>query len=329
MLFKLFKARPPKLGKLFVAGEVIAQEGDVAINLHIIQSGLAEVYRTGFAGNRIRIALLKSGDMFGSMALFDNKPFYSSIQALDDTWVLLIDKKSIMRRIYEDPSLVLRIMENLSARVRRQSDEILELTNDYQAAIGGLAAIAATFRTSEQGQSSDNIAQLVCHICEKLREWHCFPDVIDATFQANMKIASFFYDIGNAGLPGELLTKPGALGKEEKELLKTHIHIGSNVLSKVAKRTQGAAHFLLAAELAQYHHEKFDGSGYLGLRAAHIPISARIIAVVDVYTALLAERPHRKPLTQPQALAFIMERSATHFDPQVTKAFAAVVRPSV
>ena len=322
----LFKRGEAKLGKLFPSGEMIAREGDNITHLHIVQSGLAEVYQTGFDGSRIHLALLKAGDMFGTMSLFDKQPNHSNVQSLKDTWILLIDKRTIMRRIYEEPSLVLRIMENLSARVRRQNDEVLELTNQYHAATGGLASLAHAIHAHEQGEASHGAAQLVSRLCTQLHKQNCFPGVIDSAFQVNMKIASYFYDIGNAGLPDALLTKKGQLQKEENELLKTHIHIGSSVLRETAKRTQGNDHFLLAAELAQYHHEKFDGSGYLGLRATHIPIGARIISVVDVYTALLANRPYRQPLTHAQAMNFITERAGSHFDPQITNAFATLMQ---
>lgn len=317
----LFKKSEARLGKLFPAGEIIVQEGDSITHLHIMQSGVAEVYRTGFDGNRIHLALLKAGDMFGTMSLFDKQPNHSTVQVLQDAWVLLIDKKTIMRRIYEEPSLVLRIMENLSARVRRQSQEIVDLTNHYHAATGGLASIAQAILAQERGSASQGVAELVSRLCNQLSLQNCFPEALHDTFQTNMKIASYFYDIGNAGLPSEMLTQKGALGEAEKALLQTHIHIGSSVLRKTAERTQDNSHLLLAAELAQYHHEKFDGSGYLGLKSTHIPLSARIIAIVDVYTALLAERSYRQAMSQSQALHFIQERSGTHFDPQITEAF--------
>ncbi|MBF0179387.1 MAG: cyclic nucleotide-binding domain-containing protein [Magnetococcales bacterium] len=308
---------------MFPAGEIIASEGDVATHLHIVQSGLAEVYRTGFDGSRIRLTLLAAGDMFGSMALFDKKPFHSSIQALEDTWVLLIDKKAILRRIYEDPSLVLRIMENLSGRIRRQDDEILDLNNGYQAAIGGLITLAETARA---GGGRDNpVVSLVGRLGEQLIAMGRFPDVLDSGYLENLKIACLFYDIGNSGLPEALRTRQGGLREKERELLKTHIHIGSKVLTRASEAARGGgAHFQLAAELAQFHHEKFDGSGYLGLQGMHIPVSARIVAVVDVYSALISDRGYRKPLTQAQAMAFIKESSGTHFDPQVTEAFVAM-----
>ncbi|MBF0294648.1 MAG: cyclic nucleotide-binding domain-containing protein [Magnetococcales bacterium] len=318
----LFKIREPKLGKMYPAGEIIASEGDVATHLHIVQSGLAEVYRTGFDGRRIRLTLLKAGDMFGSMALFDKKPFHSSIQALDDTWVLLIDKKAILRRIYEDPSLVLRIMENLSGRIRRQDDEILDLNNGYQAAIGGLVTLAEAARA---GGGDNPVVHLVGRLGEQLIAMGCFPEILDKGYLENLKIACLFYDIGNSGLPEELRTRQGGLQEKERELLKTHIHIGSKVLTRAAEAVRGGgAHFQLAAELAQFHHEKFDGSGYLGLKGMYIPVSARIVAVVDVYSALLSDRSYRKPLTPAQAMAFIKERAGTHFDPQVTDAFVAM-----
>lgn len=320
----LFKELP-KLGKLFPAGEMISREGDVVGYLHIIQSGLAEVYQTGFDGNRIHHALLKAGDMFGILTLFDKKPLNSSLQALEDTWVLRIDKRSILRRIYEDPSLVLRIMENLSMRLRAKEDKIVELTNDYHAAIGGLGSIADAIRLQEIKGRVDNVVDCVAQLCQQLNARQTFPEVMDANFLANMKMASYFYDIGNAGLPVGLLTKQSVLSAQEKERVQTHIHIGSRVLKKAGESAQGATHFLLAAELAQYHHEKFDGTGYLGLRGGQIPVSARIVSVVDVFFALLVHRPYRKAFTRSEAIEWISARAGTYFDPQVVEAFLAVI----
>lgn len=325
----LFKRGAPKLGKLFPAGAMIAREGDAATHLHIIQSGVAEVYRTGFDGSRIHLARLKAGEMFGIMALFGRQPHNSNIQALKDTWILLIDKKAIMRRIYEDPSLVLRILENLSERIIRQNNEILQLTDNYHAATGGLASVADAMQAQAQDRAVDSVAKITARLCEQLHAQHCFPEVIHDTYRANMEVASFFYDIGNAGLPEGLLTHKGGLEKEARERLKTHIHIGSHVLRETAERMRDSRHFLLAAELAQYHHERFDGSGYLGLTGDQIPVGARIISVVDVYTALISDRSYRAPLTPLQALSFVGERSGTHFDPQVTEAFVAVMRAAL
>ncbi len=325
----VFSKQEQKLGKHFPAGDTIARNGDIATHLYVIQSGVVEVYRTGFDGNRVHLAFLKAGDMFGIMALFDKKPFYSTIQALEDTWVLLIDKRTILRRIYEDPSLVLRIIEHLADRIRRQSDELVELTNEHNAAMGGLVAIAKIMQSQEQGIAINSVAYLVERTCRKLCLLQGCTTEINEDFIENIKLASYFYDIGNAGLPAGLLAKQGGLQPEEKDILKTHIHIGSNVLTKIAETTPESGYFRLAAELAKYHHERFDGTGYIGLVGAQIPLVVRIISVVDVYSALLVERPYRGAMTPSQALAHITEKAGTHFDPQVVAAFCEVVSQNI
>ena len=322
----IFSHKEQKLGKWFPAGSLIARDGDIATHLYIIQSGLVEVYRASFDGSRVRLAVLKAGNMFGIMALFDRKPFYSNIEALEDTWVLLIDKKTILRRIYEDPSLVLRIIEHLADRIRRQNDERVALTNEHQAAIQGFKAVAKIMQTQERGLLPGSVPHLVVLTCRQLAVAREFVAEIDEDFIANIKIASHLYDIGNAGLPMGLLARREELRPTEKEILKTHIHIGSSVLNKIAEDSPDARYFLLAAQLAKYHHEKFDGTGYLGLSGTQIPLAARILSVVDVYTALLAERPHRMAMTPAQAQVFILQAAGVYFDPRIVEVFLIVVQ---
>lgn len=127
------------------------------------------------------------------------------------------------------------------------------------------------------------------------------------------------HDIGTLAIPEEILHKDGPLTSEERTLLETH--------TEHAYRTIQSVEYLRPAlDIPYAHHEKWDGSGYpRGLKGEQIPLAARIFAVVEVWDALTHDRPHRKALTEAQALAYIREQSGRHFDPRVVEAFLRLV----
>jgi putative two-component system response regulator len=132
-----------------------------------------------------------------------------------------------------------------------------------------------------------------------------------------LKYASPLHDIGKLGIPDAILLKPGALTKEEWEIMKLHTIIGAQILSGSKIR------YLKAAEkIALYHHEKWDGTGYPeGLKGEKIPLFARITAIADVFDALTTDRPYRKALSVEDALQIIKNERGSHFDPQIVDIF--------
>lgn len=132
-----------------------------------------------------------------------------------------------------------------------------------------------------------------------------------------LRLASPMHDIGKVGTPDAILLKPAKLSDEEFAIMKKHSLIGHSILSH--KRTP-LLH--LASQIALYHHEKYDGSGYpYGLIANDIPLSARIVAVVDVFDALLSERPYKKAFSLEKTLSILQSDSGKHFDPDVVDIF--------
>lgn len=126
---------------------------------------------------------------------------------------------------------------------------------------------------------------------------------------------SFLHDVGKIGIPDAILLKPGRLDEQEFSTMKTHVSIGAQILSR-------ASWLADARDIPQYHHEKYDGSGYLaGLSGDAIPLSARIFAVVDVFDALTADRPYKQAMPLAQALSVIVEGAGTHFDPAIVSVF--------
>ena len=132
-----------------------------------------------------------------------------------------------------------------------------------------------------------------------------------------LELAASMHDTGKIGIPDEVLGKPGKLDDAERQIMQRHCQIGYDILSK-----SEVPLFKLAAEVALYHHEKWDGSGYpLGLTGIAIPESARIAALADVFDALTMYRPYQKPWPVAIAVATIREGSAFHFDPAMVRLF--------
>jgi putative nucleotidyltransferase with HDIG domain len=134
-----------------------------------------------------------------------------------------------------------------------------------------------------------------------------------------MRRGALLHDIGNMAIPDQILLKPGPLTEEEWQLIRTHPVQGYNMLLPVK--------FLRSAlDIPYSHHEKWDGSGYpLGLAGEQIPFAARLFAVVDVYDALLSDRPYRRGWTKKKALEYIRSASGSHFDPGMVREFLKMI----
>lgn len=134
------------------------------------------------------------------------------------------------------------------------------------------------------------------------------------------------HDIGKVGIPDRILLKPGKLTAEEFAIMKTHTTLGRDAIAHAEQELGAEVAFLtLAKEIVYSHQEKWDGSGYPeGLKGEQIPISARLMALADVYDALISRRVYKAPQTHEQAKAIIVQTSGRHFDPDVVEAFLAL-----
>ncbi|MCE4555110.1 response regulator [Roseateles cellulosilyticus] len=140
--------------------------------------------------------------------------------------------------------------------------------------------------------------------------------------------AAPLHDIGKVAIPDGILLKPGKLSADEWRVMKTHAEHGADLLQRAIDRLGDDAGLMLTfgKQIARHHHEKWDGTGYPdGLIGEAIPLAARLMAVADVYDALISERPYKPPMTHDQALAFIRDGSGTHFDPGIVAALEACV----
>jgi len=131
------------------------------------------------------------------------------------------------------------------------------------------------------------------------------------------------YDVGKMVIPTAVLSKPGKLTSDEFEIMKTHVAQGVRILDQIASHAGDNIDFLVNAKLfAGYHHERWDGMGYpYGVDRLNIPIHGRIMAVVDVYDALISERPYKQPFTPEEAGRIIMDSAGEMFDPLIIEVF--------
>lgn len=134
------------------------------------------------------------------------------------------------------------------------------------------------------------------------------------------------HDIGKVGIPDAILLKPGKLTHDEFEIMKTHTTLGRDAIAMAEQRLGKTVPFLrIAKEIAHSHQEKWDGSGYpLGLQGTDIPLSARLMAVADVYDALISKRVYKDAMSHADAVAIVSAGSGSHFDPTVATAFLAI-----
>lgn len=129
---------------------------------------------------------------------------------------------------------------------------------------------------------------------------------------------AFLHDVGKIGISDSILLKPGKLTADEFQTMKTHVTLGMEILKHSEWLQQ-------ARDVVAYHHEKFNGSGYMkGLSGNDIPLNARIFAVVDVFDALTSRRPYKEPMAPEAALAIMDKDTGTHFDPVLLKTFSAI-----
>ena len=156
-----------------------------------------------------------------------------------------------------------------------------------------------------------------------LRELPGFCDVLTDKFIKLLSRSAPLHDLGKVGIPDAILLKPGHLTPEEWAVMKTHARIGSEAIEMAEQEAAGQVEFLsLAKEIAHWHHEKWDGSGYPdGLSGESIPISARIMALADVFDALISPRVYKAPMSYGEARDIIASWRGSHFDPVMVDVF--------
>ncbi len=209
----------------------------------------------------------------------------------------------------------------LEAEIARRMAEN-QLVQDIS--IHALARLAET-RDPETGNHLRRTQEYVRTLAMALQSHSRFALFLtDRNIQLLAKSAPL-HDIGKVGIPDHILLKQGPLDSEEWEIMKTHAQLGSEAIEQAERDAEQPVEFLtLAKEIAHYHHEKWDGGGYPEGRAGDaIPISARLMALADVFDALITRRVYKPPMPHVRARDIIAAERGRHFDPDIVEAFLA------
>jgi hypothetical protein len=200
-------------------------------------------------------------------------------------------------------------LRNIETAVQRIREESLARAKAYDATLEGWSR-ALELRDHETWGHSERVVAKSVQLARELG--------LQESVLTNLKRGALLHDIGKMGIPDAILTKPGPLSTEEWDIMHRHPGMAKQLLDQIE-------YLRPAIEIPYSHHEKWDGSGYpYGLKGEEIPLAARIFAVVDVWDALLSERPYRKAWPEEKVLTYILEQSGKHFDPRIVQAFLLI-----
>ena len=203
------------------------------------------------------------------------------------------------------------------------AEQVQQTTDAQMATIYALVKLSES-RNDDTGAHIERTAGYCRLLAQKARELPAFADQIDEEFISTIYRASPLHDIGKVGISDSILLKPGKLTPEEFAIMKTHVEIGYQTLKNVEKRHQNNAFIRMGLDITRYHHEKWDGSGYLsGHKGTQIPLSARIMTLADVYDALRSRRVYKDPYPHETSMAILAEGRGTQFDPALLDLFVA------
>ena len=180
-------------------------------------------------------------------------------------------------------------------------------------------------RDDNTGGHIKRTARYVEGIANELKKRGTYQDILTDQYMKDLVVAAPLHDIGKIHVPDSILNKPGKLTDEEFDIMKAHATAGQDLLNHAKEELGEYGYLAMAVEMAAYHHEWWNGKGYpYGLSGNDIPLCARIMAVADVFDALISKRIYKDAMPLENAYAIIREESGTHFEPEIVDAFFAV-----
>lgn len=202
---------------------------------------------------------------------------------------------------------------------------IQEKTETISRMQNALIMVLADIVESRDKNTGDHIRKTAAYtaiIMKHMRKLGIYTDQLTDKFVADVVSSAPLHDIGKITIPDAILNKPGRLTDEEFEKMKEHAIAGSEIIGKTISLVPDSGYLSEARNMAEFHHEKWNGKGYPhGLKGTDIPLSARIMAVADVFDALVSKRSYKEPFTFEKAQEIIREGAGSHFDPRIVEAF--------
>jgi response regulator RpfG family c-di-GMP phosphodiesterase len=301
---------------VFEKDRVVCREGDAGDSMFMIVSGNVSVLKDMGWGQR-ELKRIGPNETFGEMALISKETRSATVKALERTECLKLDQERFSDLLDQDALFAQRVAKVLTKRLsaldKQTSDELL---GAYRALMFALADLTDS-RDPETGAHLERTRNYCILLAEKLAAHPRYRNAMRPDFVDEIYNVSPLHDIGKVAIPDAILLKPGRLTPDEYEIMKTHTTAGATAFEKVLAQCDAEV-FRMAHRICLHHHEKWDGTGYpLRLSGDAIPLEARIMAVADIYDALLSKRVYKLPMSYEATLAEIRTSSGTFFDPVI------------
>jgi putative two-component system response regulator len=219
------------------------------------------------------------------------------------------------------PPILLKRIESHIETDKIIKDSQASLRNIQNAMLSVIAELVEN-RDKVTGGHIERTQQYLSILVNELIRVGLYDDII-SKWDLNLLLPSAqLHDVGKITISDLILNKPGKLDDEEFRIIKTHAAEGERIIDQIMDKTDDDGFLMHAKMFAGYHHEKWDGSGYPhNLSGTDIPLEGRIMAIADVYDALVSERPYKKPFTHEKAIEIMLKDSGTHFDPELIEVF--------
>ena len=215
----------------------------------------------------------------------------------------------------------------ICARNVREIYQNLRVERIQRRIISSLAAVVEE-RDENTGNHIQRTENYVGRLLLRMKSHDDYSGLTE-NYCSNVVLAAPMHDIGKIRIPDAILNKPGKLTKEEFEIMKRHAAFGGDIIRKTMSDVEEGEYCDIAYNIARCHHERWDGTGYPdGLNGEDIPLEARVMALADVYDALVSERVYKKAFSEEEARNIILEGSGTQFDPNLVPLFLECVGTS-
>jgi putative two-component system response regulator len=233
---------------------------------------------------------------------------------------LLLKRVEVHLLLESQKAELKNLNENLQLLVEKKTGEVLELQNAVLITMANLVE----YRDDATGGHVERTEQFLRILTEEMAARGIYGDILD-TWDIHLFLqSSKLHDVGKIAIRDNILLKPGPLTREEFEEMKRHTTFGETIIEKIQQNARESIFLTHAKIMAGTHHEKWDGTGYpRGMAGANIPLQGRLMAFVDVYDALISDRPYKKAFPPGQAVKIISDGCGTQFDPYLKNVFLA------
>ena len=203
-------------------------------------------------------------------------------------------------------------------KIEAQTEQLMKMEQNMVFTM----AIMVEARDGNTGGHIKRTSTYIGILAREMRRQGKHLDVLTDDYIDHLILAAPLHDVGKIRIPDAILNKPGKLDDEEFAKMRLHTVYGAEIIGTALEGIEGESYLTIAKEIAEGHHEKYDGSGYPHrIKGTDIPLSARLMAVADVFDALMSKRPYKAPMSLEQATSIIVEGKGKHFDPDAVDAF--------